>query len=264
MLQEPTTSDYDLRFNLLGFPVRVAWGFWLVAAILGWNWSGSIDDAWAGDSPGTAVLLIIWIAAVLVSIVVHELGHSLAMRWYGMESRIVLYHFGGLAIPESFTSWRGARARRVGPHEEIVISAAGPAIQLALGLAVWGIAMAMGIYVQETAWVNWLLGTNFGAEATLPRSAALYAVLSSLIWTSVMWAVLNLSPILPLDGGRIALNVFRLTNNGRPDYNAHLLSVVAAALLGVWFLSVGQLGGMMFLMFAATNWQAMQYSSRGW
>ncbi len=263
MLQEPITSQYDLHFRLFGFDVRIAWGFWIVAALLGWEWSKYVDSLPQMDSPGAAVLLIIWIAAMFLSILVHELGHSLAMRWFGVESRIVLYHFGGLAIPDTFTSWRGARMRQIGSREQIVIAAAGPVFQLVLGLAVWSIAVATNTALQENEMINGLFGTNFGATAEYPQSAALYGFMSAIVWTSFVWSVLNLAPVLPLDGGHITLHALYLSNNRDARRNAHIVSIVAAGLLGLWFLSSGRLGGIMFLLFAANNWQALQGDPRG-
>ncbi len=265
MLQEPGTSQYDLRFNLLGFPVRVAWGFWLVAAILGWGWSDGVDYFYTEslnlDSPGAPALLLIWMLAVFVSILTHELGHSLAMRYYGVHSRIVLYHFGGLAIPDSFASWSGARQRHVGSREQIVISAAGPVIQLALAAVVWLIGLGMNIQMHESGYVNWLFGTSLGADAAYPGSAVVFGLFSALILPSTFWAILNLAPILPLDGGQILRNSLMLSNVYQPARTAHLVSVFAGAGLGLWFLSLGQPGGIMFLLFAATNWQALQHGS---
>lgn len=263
MLQEPGTSPYDWHFHLLGFPVRVTWAFWLVAAILGWGWSGYVDSIPIMDSPGAPVLLLVWICAVFISILVHELGHTFAMRHYGINSRVVLYHFGGLAIPDSFGSWNGARQRSVGPREQIVISAAGPAIQLALGVGAWCIAIAMGIRLDETSFLNRLLGTSIAADATYPQSAVVFAMFSSLIWTSLAWSILNLAPILPLDGGHITRSALLLTRVNQPDRTAYLVSIVTAALLGLWFLSMNHPGGIMFLLFAASNWQAMQHGSPG-
>jgi hypothetical protein len=70
--------------------VRIHPAFWLIAAILGF-------DAEQFD----AVELLVWVIVVLVSILVHELGHALAVRRSGWVSRIILYHFGGLATIES-------------------------------------------------------------------------------------------------------------------------------------------------------------------
>ncbi len=149
MLQTPERSPYDLNFQFLGFPVRVTWTFWLVAAALGYSHAQSIDYLYGevyaepNATPGKAALLAVWIGVMFVSILVHELGHTLAFRYFGIQSQIVLYHFGGLAIPDSFTSWRGARTRRVSAVEQLVISAAGPVAQLLLGLLVAVIALSM-------------------------------------------------------------------------------------------------------------------------
>ena len=265
MLNEPASSPYDLSFSFLGFPVRVAWGFWVVAAILGWSWSQSVDAAavlFQIDSPGPAVLLVVWIGCVFVSILIHELGHALAMRYYGLHSRIVLYHFGGLAISDSFGSWNGARSGRVEPREQIVISLAGPVAQLLLALSVWILGISLGVYMDETRLVNRLLGTHLGATE-LPSSIAIYAVFSGLLMPSFYWAILNLAPILPLDGGQILHNALYVARNDRPTYTAHLVSVVTGAAIGLWSLSSNQFGGFMFLALAASNWQAMQYGGRG-
>ena len=51
------------------------------------------------------ICMAIWTGAVLVSIVIHELGHAIAFRYYGIASDIVLYQFGGLAIPPVRPDW---------------------------------------------------------------------------------------------------------------------------------------------------------------
>lgn len=259
MLQEPPASQYDLQFQFLGYRVRVAWGFWVVAAILGWGWSGGLNQL-AGfvgmDSPGAPVLLLIWISVVFVSILVHELGHSVAMSYYGTDSRIVLYHFGGLAIPDSFGSWNAARRRHIGNVEQIVISAAGPVFQLLLALLAWAIGWALGVRME-------LLGNLIGPEA-FPGSVALYGIFSALIFVNVFWAVLNLAPILPLDGGQIMRHALMMTNIQDPTRTAHYISIGTGILVGILFMQMGQpFAGIMFFMFAASNWQATQMGPRG-
>lgn len=256
MLQEPPASAYDLKFSLFGYHVRVFWAFWLMALLLGWNWSNGLNQAaaWLGaDSPGAPVLLMIWIAAVFVSILVHELGHALAFSYYGTESHIVLYHFGGLAIPGSFGQWNAARRRSLGPKENIVISAAGPGLQLLLGGLVWAIGWAAGVRMD-------LLGLSIGPTEEYPGSMAVYALFGALLWPSVFWALINLVPIYPLDGGQILRSALRLTNVARPDYVSVMVSVACGGLLGVFFLTRGNtIAGIMFIMLAANNFQSMQY-----
>ncbi|MFN3189583.1 MAG: site-2 protease family protein [Aureliella sp.] len=254
MLQEPQQSDYDLSFELLGFRVRVHWGFWIAAAVLGWNWSNGLAGSAriiGIESPPAPVLLLVWIAAVFVSILVHELGHTLAFRFYGHSSRILLYHFGGLAIPTSFGSWNGARAQRLGAVENLVIAAAGPALQLVLAAVVVGLGIMLKVPMSVLF---------FSFEGTPQESLTTYAVFDALLYPSVFWALLNLAPILPLDGGRIMQSILQIMNVNRPNYAAHIVSIGAAAVIGLYFMSNGQpFAGLMFLMFAGSNWQALQY-----
>ena len=254
LLGEPPHSDYDLQFQFLGYRVRVTWGFWVLALILGWQMARGMDALAVMNgmaSPGQPVLLIIWVAAVFLSILVHELGHAYAMTYYRMPSRIVLYHFGGIAIPE-FGAWNAGRARQAGPAENIVIFAAGPAAQLALAGVAWAIAYAMRVPI-----------VLYGFQITpgeLPSSVALLAVLEFIVYPSVFWAVLNLIPIIPLDGGQITKNALYLSNVQNPTQVAHMVSVGAGAVAGLFFMSTGNVfAAIMFFMFAAQNWQWMQY-----
>ncbi len=265
MLQEPGVSPYDLQFNCFGFPVRIAWGFWIVAAVLGWGWSGMLDDYAQMadiDSPGAPMLLLVWIAAVWLSILVHELGHAFAMRFYGIPSRIVLYHFGGLAISDSMGAWDGARRRQVGPREQIVISLAGPGLQLTLALVVWLIGLQAGVPMDLDGWLSRLTGIDIGSKQ-VPSTMVVYALFDAILYPSTAWAILNLAPILPLDGGQVLRSGLMMSRSRDPMRIAHIVSIGAAGLLGIYFLQSGQTFGIMFLLLAAGNWQAMQTGSRG-
>ena len=80
--------------------------------MLGWSSAVNIDTMLGDDSLGAGVWLLLWVAAVLISILVHEIGHWLAMRWYGTDAYVVLYHFGGLAVPRGKDGGRREAARR--------------------------------------------------------------------------------------------------------------------------------------------------------
>ncbi|MGV3484820.1 MAG: peptidase, partial [Planctomycetaceae bacterium] len=88
LLQQPAESPYDLQFNLAGFPTRISWTFWLVALILGYELSRFVDGQYAatGTSPGAFALLLVWVACMAVSILVHELGHYFACRHHHIRS----------------------------------------------------------------------------------------------------------------------------------------------------------------------------------
>ena len=87
LLGEPPPSQGDIHFRLFGMPVRIHPFFWVTTLILGMG---------AGSTPPAVVLS--WIVAVLLSILVHELGHAAVQRHYGGHPKIVLYGLGGLSI----------------------------------------------------------------------------------------------------------------------------------------------------------------------
>ncbi len=287
LLAEPQRTPYDLHFQIFGFDIRVSPFFWLVAALLGWQLTASIDEALAGfeqvleqnsdridagrstpikslaeTNPGQGGLLLIWIASVFVSILIHELGHAFAMRYYGIHAYIVLYHFGGLAVPDSAASWMST-PRRGDSMQQIVISAAGPAAQLALAgiiivlLQVSGSSLLFGIPFLES-----ILPVESGALIT---SLPLMALLYFLILPSIFWALLNLLPVYPLDGGQISREVFTIFSPRDGVKNSLMLSVATGALVALYGLTHDDMMlGVMFGMLAFSSYQILQaYSGRG-
>ena len=96
LLAEPQPTPADFHFHIGQIPVRVTGWFWPAAGLFGWGLAQSL----AGDDTRTLlVYLLVWVLVVFCSILIHELGHALAFAACGQSSRIVLYHFGGLAVP---------------------------------------------------------------------------------------------------------------------------------------------------------------------
>ncbi|MDB6003219.1 MAG: peptidase, partial [Prosthecobacter sp.] len=179
-----------LRFSLFGFPILIHWMFWLNTALMG----GAIG----ADSPERFRELLAWVVAVLLSITIHELGHALTMRNYGdRRVGIVLYAFGGLA--------QGSMPRT--RSQDLMVSAAGPALQILVGLAVgWSITL----WQPPTLW--------------------LHQMLDGFTVISIFWALLNLVPVLPLDGGRLC-SAFLGPNKQRQVLTISMISAVALAVL---------------------------------
>ena len=82
-LNEPAETDYDLRFMVFGFPVRISWTFWLGAVVIGYNFcryfaalDGSPVPFQGGAVMGIGPLLVVWTLCLFVSILIHELGHG--------------------------------------------------------------------------------------------------------------------------------------------------------------------------------------------
>lgn len=186
-----------LRFSLMGIPVGIDWWFWLVSVMLGDGLSARSPEDWAR--------VAVWVAVVFVSIMVHELGHALAGRRYGASPAIALHGFGGT------TFLPGGQFTR---SQSIIVSAAGPAAGLLLGLLVLGMAdVAQG----------------------MPRLARL--AISYGIYVNLFWTFVNLLPIQPLDGGQILREVLGPRRVGITS----AIGFVLAVLLGIWCFAKGLL-----------------------
>lgn len=242
---EPAQTQFDVHFRIAGIPVRVHPFFWLMAFLIG-----------AGG--GERLTLVIWAAAVFVSILVHELGHAFMMRYFGQDARIVLYMMGGLTIPDS-SPWRAGSGRRTrGPLSQILISAAGPGAGFLLaGLVVALVFAAGGI-------VRFHLAYGFLPipVVTLPEvvNEQWYAVVESLLWVNIFWGLMNLVPVYPLDGGQIAREVLVASDPWEGVVKSLWLSVIVGA--AVAFVGFGVLHdrflGILFGLLAFSNFMAIQ------
>ena len=268
MLQEPYLSQYDLQFRLLGFPVRIAWGFWALAAVLGFEYVSYVDrvyDRLDLSTPGTLPLLIIHALALCLSILIHELGHTFLFRYHGMDSRIVLYHFGGLAIPGSFTDWNAARRRTTNrPQDLIAISAAGPILQFLVGLAAWSAVTMLHVQLNLTAQIEDFIDLPLPEGLAPSKSAILQVFFDTFVSTSVLWSLLNLLPILPLDGGQIAREVLRMRGVQNPVNRTALISMIVAGVLMLITFQTDRSGsGLMCLFLLGSNFQLYQSTRYG-
>ena len=261
LLGEPAASRFDLNFSLGPVRVRVTPFFWAAAALLGVNITQII--AKQPGAPTAPQLLLIWIAAVFLSILVHEMGHAVVMRLYGISCHVVLYHFGGLAVPEDSFAYFGSR-RHTSPMSQIYISAAGPAAQLLLAAAVILLIRLPGYQLgYSLPFVDSILPP--AAEAPLIPNTALLLTALFLLLPSIYWALLNLLPVYPLDGGQIAREVFLLFNVGDGIRHSLILSIVTGIAVAVFALTSGdQFLAIMFGLLAYSSYATLQtYLGRG-
>ncbi|QXD15115.1 site-2 protease family protein [Rhodocaloribacter litoris] len=133
---------------------------------------------WRGVSLGAALAGVLLIAVVFGCVLLHELGHALAARHFGIGTRdITMYPIGGVARLE--------RIPRV-PAHEFWIAVAGPAVNLGL---------AAGFFV-----FNLLTGRPLSIDALLPPRTTIPGML---MWVNLLLAGFNLLPAFPMDGGRV-------------------------------------------------------------
>ena len=81
MFGMPAPTAFDLNFRVLRIPVRISPWFWLVAVMMG---------------PPKPDYMLLWVPCVLLSILVHELGHGLIAKSFGFHPQIALIGMGGL------------------------------------------------------------------------------------------------------------------------------------------------------------------------
>ncbi len=263
LLQEPEPSPYDLHFELLGFPVRIAWTFWLGAAFFGWGLAQAVNRVFGGDEAMFLPLVLLWSVCLFASILIHELGHSLAFRAYGMESSIVLYHFGGLAIPRGFGRSNGGFGQTLSPPrfsemQDLIIAAAGPALQMAsaavllAAVAIAGYAPRAFIFMPGPLAE---LDNLFGGRSI--DVLGLQALVIFYIFPSVLWALLNLVPVFPLDGGRVMRSIVLMFGGSQETWL--WISLVSAGALAAWGFSGGQIFmAVLFGSMALGNYQMLQ------
>ena len=177
-----------LKFSLFRIPIGVEWWFWIVTALLG--------DAASAHDPQDWALVLVWVAVVFISITVHELGHALVGQKYGASPYIRLHGFGGVTVLPG-----GHFTRK----QHILVSAAGPAAGLALGVR--------------------------SLDPILPPLGA--AFIRDALYVNFVWTFINLIPIQPMDGGQI---LGQILGPQRERLTAGI-GFALAAVLCLWCLS---------------------------
>lgn len=263
MLGEPAPTPADLHFRVAGFPVRVHPLFWVVSLVLGMG---------TGRGKADPLIALLWVGVVFVSILVHELGHTVMQRKYGGWPRIVLYGMGGLAICDNCDR---------SPRSQIIISLAGPVAGFLLAtlvvlllmvsrfvefVPVWRTPSQEVLALGENLTVSWLVIGTLWFERF--PSEAVNVVVRMLLLVNIFWGLINLLPVYPLDGGRISRELFTLNpyNSGDGIVRSLKLSIavaIAVAVLGLVWLGK-PLMALMFGFLAYDSYRALQaYTGRG-
>ena len=195
--------------DLAGIGVYVHWSFWILPA---WILLSMLSS---GGGLPAALSAVIFVFAVFGCIVLHELGHALAARQFGIGTRdITLYPIGGVARLERLPR---------SPTRELAIALAGPAVNVAIAGAIFLGAMFVGV----------------GYHSSLLRLPG-GSFLVNLLWVNVALVVFNLLPAFPMDGGRV-LRAFLAMHlpYGRATVIAARVGQTVAVLLGLMGLFTG-------------------------
>jgi Zn-dependent protease len=213
--------------RIAGIPIYIHWTFliliaWLVVS----HWSATHDVARTVEGVG-------FVLSIFGCVVLHELGHALAARRYGVPTAdITLLPIGGVA-----------RLQRIPEHpgQELVVALAGPAVNVAIvaGLLLAGVRPSV-----DPSENDFLVHARF-----LPKLLVVNAFL----------VAFNLLPAFPMDGGRVlrALLAMRL------EYGqATRIAASIGQLMAIFFGFLGLSGNPMLLLIALFVWIGAEGEAR--
>lgn len=150
---------------------------------------------------------LLWVPTAFLGVLVHELGHAAAIGMLGFgPSEIVLAGFGGFTL----------NRRRARPFQDLLIGLAGPLASLLLAIVAY-VSYRSVPFAQTEPLLN----------AWLPHFANV----------NIIWAIFNIVPIHPLDGGQVFQHFLRLFASDKLAFVTSVwLSIILAAALAVWGL----------------------------
>ncbi|VAX38840.1 hypothetical protein MNBD_PLANCTO02-1, partial [hydrothermal vent metagenome] len=233
-------TQYDLRFSLFGIPIYVNPFFWVMGAIMGWG---------VVSAPGRGPLFLInWMLCLFVSILIHELGHALFAKKFGWPPQIFLYHMGGLAVYQPYSGHTTGR--------NITISFAGPAV----GFLFYGIILACEwVLVFSPDPLIWKL--NLSKNAIQHIGFAIY----QLKFINLYWGLINLLPVLPLDGGRISETLCdKYIKYRGKEWAAKIGMAFAGLAAAYFFMNQHSYPGFLFAYLCYINFNNLQRIQQGY
>jgi Zn-dependent protease len=167
-------------FKIWGFEIKVNWSWLILAALVIWSLATGLFPEYYKDLTSSAYW---WMGGagtlgLFLSIVFHELSHSLVARRFGLTIKgITLFIFGGVAEMEDDPP--DSRA-------EFMMAAAGPLSSILIGIIMY-------------------IFYYFGQKSDWP--VEVNGVFAYLAWVNMVLAAFNLVPAFPLDGGRVLRSV---------------------------------------------------------
>jgi Zn-dependent protease len=209
--------------TLFGIPVHLHWTFFLVFVYI--YFLGSFS----ASAPKLTVSYMILILMLFVCVLMHEFGHALMARRFGVSTQdIILSPIGGIArlskLPEK-------------PIQEFLVAIAGPAVNFAIAIAL------APIYYWTLSAVDRsnLIYSVFNASGNYfaPDLSMGGFLIVGLFWLNIVLALFNLLPAFPMDGGRVlrALLSLKLSRVRATRYAAFIGKAFAIVFVGIGFFS---------------------------
>jgi Zn-dependent protease len=214
--------------RFFGIPVQVHWSFLLIFV---WVLMKGLSEAWDWYTIGWMMAFVI---ALFVCVVLHEFGHALTARRFGVGTRdIILSPIGGVARLDKLPD---------DPMHEFLVALAGPAVNVAISVSLSVFPLAFSDNSRDKFY-------NFFSSIFYPNSN-IFAVgldgwdyfLFGLILLNVALAIFNMLPAFPMDGGRVlrallSIRMGRLRATRLASYIGQVMAVGLVA-FGIWQFSI--------------------------
>jgi Zn-dependent protease/predicted transcriptional regulator len=193
----------------LGIDVYIHWTFWILVLWI------VLSHIGGGESLGQALQGVLFILALFVCVVLHEFGHALTARRFGIATRdVTLYPIGGVSSLEKLPD---------DPRQELLVAIAGPVVNLIIAGLLWVILNATGQPFDL-------------AKISGAKDVTEIPFLWGLFYANLMLPIFNLIPAFPMDGGR-ALRALLSMFTGR--LNATRIAALIGQFLAVAFVFLG-------------------------
>lgn len=203
-------------------PITIAPLYWVTSALIAYMG--------AQKSPHMLSAMIAWMVVIFVSILVHEMGHALSAKLFGQTPVIRLVAFGGLTIPGP---------KKIKKWQEFIVIFCGPLFGFLLFL--------LAIYISSF---------NF-----FPQGSFVAYMLDVFVWVNLFWTVVNLIPVIPLDGGQLMRVVLQSLFRKSGEKIALVLSIIIGALIAmVAFTYMSLFVGIIILLFVFQNFAMLRQS----
>lgn len=195
-----------LSLNLgtyFGIPVNVHWSFSLLLLYV------IYQSLSAGEDIPTTALYVGLVLMVFLCVVLHEYGHALAAKHYGVGTKdITLLPIGGIARLERLPDL---------PKQELIVAIAGPMVNVVIA----GVLMCFIMILPNQS------VSSLGSLNELSLTVANIPII--LVGFNILMVVFNLIPAFPMDGGRIlrSLLAMRFSKKVATKWAAHIGQVIS-------------------------------------
>jgi len=195
-----------------GVDIFVHWTFWILPVVFIY--------ATEAYTPLTATFALVTLALFAVVIVMHEFGHIFMARVFGIRTKdVILTPLGGMARMERMSE---------SPAEEILISLAGPAVNVVLAMVFFLLVMLL---IGPT--------TLLQMSQSGPHAVASWQdLLVALLGVNVLMGAFNMLPAFPMDGGRVFRAILAsITTRVRATTVAVYVGTVVIGLVGLYLFA---------------------------